>query len=185
MSDYLAPEPPRSFLDKLRAGDYEAWHRFHKKYEGWLKKWTRKHWRLPHRRSSYSDIAQEVYKSLLRRLREGLRIEHLTPFLRGMAVRKLFGKAGQVFAAKRNPRREIGDASAVNRLEQPSATPSQVLIAREEYERFMHTLSVEERQTIELDLQGFSTKEIAKNMHCCQRTVQLRLERVFYRAAQS
>jgi RNA polymerase sigma factor (sigma-70 family) len=177
------PMPPTPFIDRLRAGDGDAWALFYQKYEQRIRAYIAKRiavsgWRS---RADDEDIWMSLLGSLVRRLRPGgeeLDIEKMTAFVAGMARHKWLAKNAEQHALRRSPKREVADGAVADEAEHPGAMPSQVAIAREEYERFMASLDPLDRQILDLDLQGYSTKEIAEKVNRSQRTVQLRLEKI-------
>jgi DNA-binding NarL/FixJ family response regulator len=51
---------------------------------------------------------------------------------------------------------------------------------RDQYDRFIVRLDAMDRQILELELQGHSIREIAEKVERSQRTVRLRLEKIYY-----
>jgi DNA-directed RNA polymerase specialized sigma24 family protein len=171
------------FIEKLRAGDNEAWALFYQKYERRVRAYIARRISWPAARQDDEDVWLSLIGSLVRRLqsdKEQLAIEKMTAFVMGMAKHKWLAEYAKQHASKRNPTKELADGSAVNQVQQSGPTPSQIAMAREEYDRFMNRLDPMDCKILELELQGYSTKEIAEKMERSQRTIQLRLEKIDY-----
>jgi len=185
MLNHEASGFPTPFIERLRAGDNDAWAQFHQKYERRVRKYLANRIRSSgwSSRADSGDVWGSLVASLLRRLgsdKEQLAIEKMTAFVMGMARNKWLAANARQYTDGRTPEREAAGTAVVNAVEQQGATPSQTAIAREEYDRFMNRLDGMDRQILELELQGYSTKEIAQKIERSQRTVQLRLEKIDY-----
>lgn len=183
MSDQEQSGLPTPLIDKLRAGDSDAWALFYQKYERRVRAYIARRISWPTSRKDDEDVWMSLVGSLLRRLqddKEQLAIEKMTAFVMGMAKHKWLAENAHQYAKKRTPVHEVSDGSAVNRVEQSGPTPSQIAMAREETDRFMSRLDPMDCKILELELQGLSTKDIAEKMERSQRTIQLRLEKIDY-----
>lgn len=176
-------QPP--FIERLRAGDNDAWSLFYQKYERRVRRYLAERIRNAgwSNRASSGDVWGSLVASLLRRLesdKEQLAIDKMTNFVMGMARNKWRAQNAKQFAKKRDRHNEIADSLVLGAAQQPGPTPAEIAMAREEYERFMNRLDDMDRRILELELQGYSTKDIAERIERSQRTVQLRLEKIDY-----
>ncbi|NLX99959.1 MAG: sigma-70 family RNA polymerase sigma factor [Rhodopirellula sp.] len=176
-------QPP--FTERLRAGDNDAWALFYQKYERRVRRYLAERIRNAgwSNRADSGDVWGSLVASLLRRLesdKEQLAIEKMTNFVMGMARNKWRAQNAKQFAKKRDRHNEIADSLVLGSAEQSGAAPVELAMAREEYERFMNRLDEMDRRILDLELQGYSTKDIAERIERSQRTVQLRLEKIDY-----
>ena len=176
-------QPP--FIERLRAGDNDAWALFYQKYERRVRRYLAARIRNSgwSNRADSGDIWGSLVGSLLRRLesdKEQLAIEKMTAFVMGMARNKWRAQNAKQFAKKRDRHNEIHDSLVLGAAEQPGPSPGEIAMAREEYDRFMNRLDEMDRRILELELRDYSTKDIAEQIERSQRTVQLRLEKIDY-----
>lgn len=146
------------------------------------------------RRLDAEDVALSAYRSFFVRARDGrVVIEQsgdLWRLLAAIALNKLHRTVLHHRADKRSMDREQPWMDALEAILTPRlqsgapATAEEAVATAEEFERFLAGLSVEEREVIELRLQGFEQTEIARRVGRSERTVrrilvnlQRRLER--------
>lgn len=185
MSNRDEAQKQPAFIDRLRAGENDAWTLFYERYERRVRKYLADRIRNSgwSSRADSGDVWGSLVASLVRRLesdKEQLAIEKMTAFVMGMARNKWRAQNAKQFAKKRDRHNETADRFALDAAEQSGPAPIQVALAREEYERFMNRLDDLDRQILELELQNYSTKEIAAKINRSPRTVQLRLEKIDY-----
>ncbi len=131
------------------------------------------------------DIVQSVYRTVVRRQKEGTIDLHGAPELAALlmtiAVRKCIDKARYYFSQQRDPRREVpldvaSHEHAHIRAFLSGASASDLEDSVDEcLQRLRNELDPNTWNVLELRLQGLSTSAIANRLGCSVRTVQLRL----------
>ena len=139
------------------------------------------------RRIDPEDVVQSACRSFFRRVVDGRYVasedEQLWHLLAAITVGKAQKAVRRHHQAKRSVQREssMGATDSLSRLT-PEAlaagpSPHESVILIEETERMMAHLTTQQRQIIQLLLQGHPIADIAKEVVCSQRTVQRALER--------
>jgi RNA polymerase sigma-70 factor (ECF subfamily) len=138
------------------------------------------------------DIVQSVFRTFFGRLKEG-RFEiadqdDLTKLLMRITVHKTLRQVAYHKAAKRDPSLETGqdDSACAGLLElldrEPS--PEDAVTFCDQLEHFLSKLRPQERQILEMRMQGYSNEEIADKLGIYDRKIRRILERVRGLAAQ-
>lgn len=141
------------------------------------------------------DIVQSVYRTFFRRHGEGgfefTGWDSLWGLLSLITVRKCCDQVGFYGADKRNSRRERGltgnpsdGACAPLELVDREPAPDDALAMVETLEQVLRDFDLEDRQVIELYLQGFSVAEISQTLGRAERSVRRIRERVRQRLMQ-
>ncbi len=187
----MVPESPedRLLLDQWRAGDENAARQLFDRYVDRLLALARK--RISNRlgaRVDPDDIVQSVFRTFFGRAKAGQfqieREEDLTKLLVRITVHKTLRQAEFHQAGKRDIGAETAqeeETPSGNRLTPVLArepTPEEAVEFLDQLEHFLNQLSPQERQILELRMQGFSTEEIAQRLGTYDRKVRRFLERI-------
>ena len=185
----MEPDSPedRSLVDRWRAGDQDAARQLFDRYVERLVALARK--RISNRLAARVDpdyIVQSVFRTFFGRVRAGqFQIEHeedLPKLLMRITVHKTLRQAEFHRAAKRDIGAEAGqdgnpsDALAEMLAREP--TPQETFYFLDQLEHFLANLNPQERQIVELRMQGFGTEEIAQRLGTYDRKVRRTLERI-------
>jgi RNA polymerase sigma-70 factor, ECF subfamily len=185
----MLPDPNEDLrlVDLWRAGDQNAARQLFDRYVERLVALARK--RISNRlaaRVDPDDIVQSVFRTFFGRVKAGqFQLEHeedLCKLLIRITVHKTLRQAEFHQAAKR----DIGVESSAD---EPSAdrlrdvlsrepTPEEAVVFLDQLEHFMNQLRPQERQIVEMRLQGFGTEEIAERLGTYDRKVRRILERI-------
>lgn len=176
---------PQTLLTLLRLGDEQAAQQVFDAYVNSLLKLARN--RIRHRlsrRVDPEDIVQSVFRTFFRRVKEGqLRIEEeddLGKLLTCITTRKALRQVAKHKAAKRDCARE-GDPDAPIALAELQAAepgPEVVVAFLDLLEHFFASLRPQDRQILELRLEGYGTLEIAQTLGTSDRHVRRVLEHI-------
>jgi RNA polymerase sigma-70 factor (ECF subfamily) len=144
-------------------------------------------------RENEEDVLQSMYKSFFLRQRQGgfdlASRDELWKLLVQITLRKARNTANHHLQAKRDIRREAGDAVPMNDTGEPGSfldqietvdpTPVEAALLNEALERgFMALREPELRRIAQKKLEGFTNQEIADELRCTLRTVERKLERI-------
>jgi RNA polymerase sigma-70 factor (ECF subfamily) len=132
------------------------------------------------------DVVQSVFRTFFTRLKnDQFQIadqDDLMKLLVRITVHKTLRQIAFHRAAKRNPGQETGHGdNAHERLLQvmdEEPTPETVVAVLDQFEHFLRQFPAQDRQILELKLQGYSTEEIAEKLGTYDRKVRRVLERV-------
>ncbi|MCA9190573.1 MAG: hypothetical protein KDB03_02375 [Planctomycetales bacterium] len=134
------------------------------------------------------DVVQSAYRSFFRRNQEGLFEIHNWQCLWGLlsliTLRKCAKQIERAVAQQRNVNREVAlygvhDASCSGVvLIDREPTPDDALMLVETVEVALQGFDADDRQVIELSLQGLSTREICERLQRAERSVRRLRERV-------
>ncbi len=184
-------EQPTDFerlMERVRTGCPEAARELFEEYGGHIRLVVRR--KMNRRlRSQYdsTDFTQAVWASFFTTSAEQFRFdtpEELVAFLAGMANNKLTeAYRNRVSAAKRDAGREqhfeLGENDEVIIPRDPrQPTPSQVLVAKEEWERLIEGLPSHYRLALELLRRGHTHAEVAERLDLSAKTIQRLLKRL-------
>jgi RNA polymerase sigma-70 factor, ECF subfamily len=132
------------------------------------------------------DVVQSVFRSFFSRMKNDqfqINVENdLFKLLVRITVHKTLRQIAHHRAAKRDPGHETAQGSDAQEMlmqvmdDEP--TPETVVTFVDHLEHFLKQLPQQDRQILELRLQGFSTEEIAKMLGSYDRKVRRVLERI-------
>jgi RNA polymerase sigma-70 factor (ECF subfamily) len=177
------PDPFADFLERLRGGDdaaaAEVFHRFTDRLLV-LARAQIESWLLP--KVDPEDVVQSVYRSFFARCREGeFDLDNwgaLWGLLTIITVRKCVNRVEYFRAERRDAGREVslagggsGSAVRVRDLLDREPTPSEAAVLAETVERLLRGFEEQERQIVELSLQGYTVREISEQLGRAERTV--------------
>ena len=176
-------------MARLRAGNQEAADAIYRLFAGRLIALARTRLnRQLQPKMDPEDVLQSVYKSFFRRQADGeFEVEDwdsLWGLLATITLRKCGHRMEHFRAACRDVRRErvpwsAADQSGVSwEAVARDPTPSEAAILTETLENLMSGLEPEQRDMIQLSLQGYTVAEISDRVGYTTRTVQRLLERV-------
>ncbi len=177
----------RSLVNLWRAGNQEAAQQLFSRYLEKLVALARQ--RISQRLASRvdpEDVVQSVFRTFFQRAKQGqFTIEHeddLCKLLVRITLHKTLRQVEFHRAAKRNPSLETGqaDESQERLLEllDDEPTPETANIFLDQLEHFLAQLKPQERQILELRMQGYSTEEIAQKLGTYDRRIRRIMERV-------
>ena len=182
----MASPGDRSLLDLWRAGDDKAARELFDRYADRLLALARR--RLGQRlarRVDPEDIVQSVFRTFFARAKEGrfsIRDQDdLCKLLFRLTVHKTLRQVHHHRAAKRDFGQEVEpgrEAPAGAQPFDPEPTPEAVNTFLDQMDHFLRQLRPEERQILEMRLQGCSVPEIAKKLGTYERKVFRLLERI-------
>lgn len=183
------PETPeeRILVDLWRAGDEAAARRLFDSYVDRLVALARR--RISQRLASRldpEDIVQSVFRTFFGRLKKGQFCiedqDDLCKLLVRITVHKSLQQVAFHKAAKRDPNQETcqGDQSQ-ERLQELLArdpSPEEAVAFVDHLEQFLNRLRPQERQILEMRLQGYSNDEIAQKLDIYDRKIRRVIERI-------
>jgi RNA polymerase sigma-70 factor (ECF subfamily) len=174
-------------MDLWRGGDEQAARRLFDAYVDRLVALARR--RLSHRLSSRvdpEDIVQSVFRTFFHRVKAGhFEVEDqddLCKLLMRITVHKTLRKVALHTAAKRNLQREMGQGEEaqeqIQLLLDREPSPEEAVTFLDQLEHFLSQLKPQERQILEMRLQGFNNDEIAEKLGTYDRKIRRVIERV-------
>ncbi len=177
----------RHLVDLWRAGDQKAAQALFDRYADRLLALARR--RLSQRLASRvdaEDVVQSVFRTFFVRAKEGqYQLQHqddLSKLLVRITVHKTLRQVEFHKAAKRDPGLETAQADpSHDRLQEVldgEPTPEAAVAFVDQLEHFMAKLRPDEREILELRMQGLSNEEIAKKLGTYDRKIRRVLERV-------
>jgi RNA polymerase sigma factor (sigma-70 family) len=183
------PEPPgdQSLLHQWRAGDQKAAREIVERYVDRLLDLARR--RLSQRlarRVDPEDIVQSVFRTFFGRARAGqFHVEDpddLCKLLMRITLHKTLRQAAFHRAAKRDLNQEAGsgpdDTDHLRDVLDREPTPEAANMFVDELEQMLNQLRPEDRQVIDMRLQGYSNVEIAEKLGISDRKIRRLLERL-------
>ncbi|MCS6851863.1 MAG: sigma-70 family RNA polymerase sigma factor [Gemmataceae bacterium] len=191
----MPPSPEdRALLESFQAGDPDAARRLFDGYVDRLLPLARR--RLSQRLASRvdaEDIVQSVFRTFFKRLKAGrFRIDDqddLCKLLVRITVHKTLRQIAFHKAAKRDPSLEAGQGTGsvdhLRHLLDQEPTPEAQVAFLDELESFLSQLRPQEREILELRMQGYSNEEIAQKLGIYDRKIRRVIERVRALAEQS
>jgi RNA polymerase sigma-70 factor (ECF subfamily) len=132
------------------------------------------------------DVVQSVFRTFFHRAREGqfsiADQDELCKLLVSITVHKTLRQVAFHQAAKRNLRQEVAQGpepqERLQELLDREPTPDEAVTFLDQLEHFLGRLRPQERQILELRLQGFSNDEIAAKLGIYDRKIRRAIERV-------
>jgi RNA polymerase sigma factor (sigma-70 family) len=181
------PEPtdPQTLLNLLRAGDERAAREVFDTYVNSLLRLART--RISQRLASRvdpEDIVQSVFRTFFSRVKAGeFSIEEqddLGKLLVSITVRKALRQVERHTAAKRDFAQEcnLGATLDVAGLRAPEPSPETVVAFVDQLEHFLASLRPQDREVLEMRLEGYRTQEIAHKLGTSDRHVRRVLEHI-------
>lgn len=176
-----------SFIRSLRAGDPGVTKEVFDQYVDRLVAMARK--RISLRlagRIDAEDIVQSVFRTFFHRAKQGQfqfsAEDDVCRMLARITVHKTLRQVAHHQARKRDAGRDAGSGDdaqdlVVNLLSR-EPSPDETTALLDQMEHFISKLRPEERQVLELRMQGFSTLEIAKQLDQTDRKIRRLMERV-------
>lgn len=177
----------RSLVDLYRAGDEEAARQLFENYVDRLVALARR--RISQRlagRVDPEDVVQSVFRTFFHRVKEGqfhlAEQDDLCKLLMRITVHKTLRKVAFHQAARRDFVKEMGQGAEPLRQLQSvpdrDPSPEEAVAFIDQLEHFLSQLKPQERQIIELRLQGYSNEEIEAKTGIYDRKIRRLLERV-------
>jgi len=184
----MAESPlPDSFVNSLRQGNPEATKKIFDAYVNKLVAMARK--RISQRfagRIDAEDIVQSVFRTFFHRAKQGqfeLNDEDdICKMLARITVHKTFRQIAHHQAGKRDAGRDLGSGDSSQDLmvnlmsREPS--PEEATALLDQMEHFLAQLRQEDRDILEMRMQGFSTLEIAQKLSITDRKIRRLMERI-------
>ncbi|MCI0456990.1 MAG: sigma-70 family RNA polymerase sigma factor [Gemmataceae bacterium] len=183
------PEPSddRSLVEQWRAGDQKAAQKLFDNYVDRLVPLARR--RISQRLASRvdpEDVVQSVFRTFFGGVKQGrFHIkdqDDLYKLLMRITVHKTLRHIAFHKAAKRDPSQEAGQGEeAQDRLIQlldREPTPEDAVTFLDQLEHFLSRLRPQERQILEMRLQGYSNEDIAEKLGIYDRKIRRVFERV-------
>jgi RNA polymerase sigma-70 factor (ECF subfamily) len=183
---------PESFEDQpllasCRGGDEQAARQLFESYADRLLPLVRR--RLNQRLASRidpEDVLQSVFRTFFQRAKQGeFSFQHqddLAKLLVRITIHKTLKQVAFHQAAQRDPRLELGHSPKVQDRMQDlldhEPTPDVAAAFVDQLEHFLARLRPEERQVLELRLQGYSNQEITAKLGTYDRKIRRILERI-------
>ncbi len=172
------------FIARIQAGDEEAARELLTRYEAEVRLVVRRQLpRLLRSRFDSLDFLQSVWGDFFQKVRAGgadfENSRHLVGFLARAAKNKVIDEYRRAGSQKQDMHREESIWSEGERpreLTAPGETASQVVEAREAFDRLLDLVPEDRRQLLQLKAQGLSSREIGDRLGISERTVQRVLE---------
>jgi RNA polymerase sigma-70 factor (ECF subfamily) len=187
MSDADDQNSSRILVEKWRKGDQAAAQKLFDRYVDQLLALARR--RISQRLASRvdaEDVVQSVFRTFFTRAREGqFRIQErddLAKLLVRITLHKTLRQVEFHKAAKRDPSQEAGQSSEAREklfaFLDGEPAPEMVVACLDEMEHFLNKLRPDERQVLELRLQGYTNREIADKLGTYDRKIRRVIEYV-------
>jgi RNA polymerase sigma-70 factor (ECF subfamily) len=181
------PRSVESFVNSLRRGDPETVRKVFDSYVDRLVALARK--RISQRLASRidaEDIVQSVFRTFFHRAQQGqftiTAEDDVCKMLARITVHKTFRQIAHHQAGKRDAGREVGrgddEQDVVLNLASREPSPEEAAELLDQLEHFLAQLRPEDRQILELRMQGFSTLEIAQQLGITDRKIRRLMERI-------
>lgn len=177
----------RKLVDLYRGGDEEAARQLFESYVDRLVALARR--RISQRlagRVDPEDVVQSVFRTFFHRVKEGqfhiADQDDLCKLLMRITVHKTLRKIAYHKAAKRDLGMEMGQGAEprqhLQNVLDRDPTPEEAVAFLDQLEHFLSQLKSEERQIVELRLQGCSNEEIEEKTGIYDRKIRRIIERV-------
>ena len=184
MADFPSNLSP---LEALQAGDEEAARQLFDRYAEQLVLLARK--RISQRLASRidaEDIVQSVFRTFFHRAREGkFHLEEpddICKLLARITAHKTFRQIAFHRRAKRNATQEAGHGEAAQdmlmKLIMAEPSPEEAAEFVDQLQHFLDKLDPDQRQILELRMEGYSNVEIAERLGINDRQIRRRMEKV-------
>jgi RNA polymerase sigma-70 factor (ECF subfamily) len=188
------PPADRSLLDLWRGGDEAAARQLFERYAERLVSLARR--RLSQRLASRvdpEDVVQSVFRTFFQRAKEGQFTfsdpDDVCKLLVRITLHKTLRQVEYHKAAKRDPSQETaqGEDQQARLMEMldREPTPEAANAFLDELEHFLSRLKPNERQVLELRMQGHGTEEIAARLRTYDRSIRRIMERIRGQAEQA
>jgi RNA polymerase sigma-70 factor (ECF subfamily) len=185
MSD--EPSTDQSLLDLWRAGNEQAAKKLFDCYVDRLLALARR--RISQRlagRVDPEDVVQSVFRTFFHRAKEGqfsiADQDELCKLLVSITVHKTLRQVAFHQAGKRNMNQEMGQGQQpeerLQALLDREPGPEEAVTFLDQLEHFMNRLRPQERQILEMRMQGFSNDEISAKLGIYDRKIRRAVERV-------
>jgi RNA polymerase sigma-70 factor (ECF subfamily) len=179
--------PDQNDLDSLRKGDEDAARKLFDRYVDQLVALARK--RISQRLASRidaEDIVQSVFRTFFHRAREGqfhlADPDDLCKLLARITVHKTLRQIAYHKRAKRDATHETGQAEDSQEMMMTvlagEPTPEEAAIFLDQLEHVLAKLTPQERQILEMRMEGYSNVEIAEKLGISDRSVRRARERI-------
>jgi len=180
------PCDDHELVNLWRTGDQQAARQIYDRYIEKLLPLARR--RLGRRiigRIDAEDVLQSVFRTFFQRARAGhfhLEDEHdLCKLLVRITVHKTLRRIAAETAAKRDPHREIAGVESQDRLIEVLSrepTPEEGVQFMDQLEHLLRELRPQEREILQLRLQGCTNEEVAKKLGTYDRSIRRTMERI-------
>ena len=180
------PLDDRELIDLWRGGDQQAARQIYERYiERLLPLARRRLGRKISGRIDAEDVLQSVFRTFFQRAQAGrfqVEDEHdLCKLLVRITVHKTLRRIAAETAAKRDPDREEGGAASQDCLADllsREPTPEEAIDFLDQLEHLLHQLRPQEREILQLRLQGCTNDEVAKKLGTYDRRIRRTIERI-------
>ena len=183
----MEPNSVEAFVNSLRQGDPAAAQQVFDQYVDKMVAMARK--RISQRLASRidaEDVVQSVFRTFFHRTKEGEFEFHdpedICKTLAKITMHKVFRQVAHHQAAKRDAGRELGSGDEgqdlVVNLVSREPSPEETTELLDHMEHFLAQLKPQEREILELRMQGFSTVDIAKRLGILDRKIRRLMERL-------
>ena len=183
----MDPNSVEAFVNSLRQGDPDASQKVFDQYVDKMVAMARK--RISQRLASRidaEDVVQSVFRTFFHRTKEGEFEFHdpedICKTLAKITMHKVFRQVAHHQAAKRDASRELGSGDdgqdLVVNLVSREPSPEETTELLDHMENFLSKLKPQEREILELRMQGFSTVDIAKRLGILDRKIRRLMERL-------
>jgi RNA polymerase sigma-70 factor (ECF subfamily) len=183
------PEPAddQDLIQRLRAGsDTAAREVFDRYVERLLLLSKRRIGQRLNSRVDPEDVVQSVFRTFFTRMKKDQfdisAEDDLFKLLVRITVHKTLRQIAHHKAAKRDPGQELGQGDDAHEMLMQAAggepSPETVVTFMDQLEHFLGQLPAQDRQILELRIQGHSTEEIAQQIGSYDRKVRRVLERI-------
>jgi RNA polymerase sigma-70 factor, ECF subfamily len=183
----MDPNSVEAFVQSLRQGDPDASQKVFDQYVDKLVAMARK--RISQRLASRidaEDVVQSVFRTFFHRTKEGEFEFHdpedICKTLAKITMHKVFRQVAHHQAAKRDAGREQGSGDEghdlVVNLVSREPSPEETTELLDHMENFLSKLKPQEREILEMRMQGFSTVDIAKRLGILDRKIRRLMERL-------
>lgn len=178
------------FLTRIQAGDEDAARELLRRYEAEVRLVVRRQLpRLLRSRFDSLDFLQSVWGDFFQKVRTGptefTDSRHLVGFLARAAKNKVIDEYRRAASLKHDMHREEPiwqDGGRPRDLPAREESPSEVVEAREVYDRLRDLLPADRQNILAMKAQGLSSREIGERLGISERTVQRVLEDLRRRA---
>jgi RNA polymerase sigma-70 factor (ECF subfamily) len=183
----MAETDPPSLQELLRGGDQAVAKELFDTYVDRLVSLARK--RISQRLASRidaEDIVQSVFRTFFVRARQGQftinDADDVCKMLARITVHKTFRQIAHHLAGKRSAAREAAHSEEHHELIQTlrgkEPTPEEAASLLDQLEHFLQQLKPEDREILEMRMQGFSSLEIAEKLKVSDRKIRRLMERI-------
>jgi RNA polymerase sigma factor (sigma-70 family) len=172
----------RTLMRAMQDGSREAADRFCRHYQSHILRVVRR--RLMKRlrvRYDSLDLVHDVWLSFFSRPPHDRRFQTpnaLIVYLEHMTRNKVIETAKQAWSRKQSVEREVEPRSDQEFAQPQQTTPSQLLMAQEQFDRLLVTLAPYQRRIVAMMRLGLGHTEIARRLQTTPKTVQRLIRRI-------